>query len=84
MIARHDVAHFDVFATPCCRDLQSVEVVLGQGHAPVPCARCGVEFTPSAPDRYRISRLRGEVLEGHPCPRCGAAVLGFEVTARFV
>ena len=83
-IEAHDVSHFEVYAAPCCRALQSVQLFLG---APLPtpaCEGCGQPFELGAARRYRISTMKGEVLTGHPCPRCQATELAFETTGKFV
>lgn len=82
-IAAHERSHHEVFA-PCCQELQSVLVVLGEPWPQPPCERCGQPVTLAAERRYRISTMKGEVLTGHPCPRCGAKSLRFERAGTFI
>jgi DNA-directed RNA polymerase subunit RPC12/RpoP len=83
-IAAHDRSHHEVFAAPCCREVQSVEVVLGAPWPEPPCAGCGRPFTLVTERRYRISTMKGEVLSGHACPRCDARSLRFERAGTFI
>ena len=82
-IDQHDICHHEVHASPCCRELQSVLLFLGAPLPEPPCARCGVAFVLAPERRYRISTMKGEVLTGHACPRCGARALSFERTSSF-
>lgn len=81
-IDRHDIEHHELFAAPCCKDVVSVVVLLGQPWVTTPCV-CGAALA-SEPRRYRVSTLKGEVLTGHACPRCGAAALAFEKRGTFL
>lgn len=81
-IDRHDIEHHELFAAPCCREVISVVVLLGQPWSAPPCERCGAPLA-AAPRRYRVSTLKGEVLDGHPCPRCGEPRLAFERRGAF-
>lgn len=83
-IAAHDVSHYELFLTPCCREVQSVLVLLGQPLPAGACARCQAPLDLSAATRHRVTTLKGERLSGHACPRCGEARLAYEVTGRFV
>jgi hypothetical protein len=84
-IAAHDVSHYELFLAGCCREVQSVLLLLGQ---PLPaaaaCERCEAPLDLATAIRYRVSTLKGERLTGHPCPRCGAPELDYEVVDRFV
>lgn len=84
MIAQHDVAAHELFATPCCREVQSVVCLLGQEYPEARCETCGDAFRPDPARRYRISTLKGERLSGHACPRCGEPRLEFSVRGKFV
>lgn len=83
-IEAHDVSHLEVYAAPCCRTVQSVQLFLGAPLPTPPCDVCGQGFELAPERRYRISTLKGEVLEGHPCPRCEARGLVFERKGKFV
>lgn len=83
-IAAHDVSHLEVFAAPCCRDLQSVHLFLGVPWPQPPCERCGAPVTLVPERRYRISTMKGEVLQGHPCPRCEKKTLRFVRRGTFI
>jgi ribosomal protein S27AE len=82
-IDRHDIEHHELFPTPCCKDVVSVVVLLGQPWPAPPCERCGVTLA-AEPRRYRIATMKGVALEGHACPRCGAARLAFEKKGTFL
>jgi hypothetical protein len=83
-IAAHDRSHLEVFLAPCCRDLQSVLLVLGAPWPEPPCERCGAPVTLAVERRYRISTMKGEALAGHPCPRCAKTTLRFERAGTFI
>lgn len=82
-IDRHDIEHHELFAVPCCRDLQSVVVLLGQPLPEPPCATCGAPLQLRPEARLRVTTMKGEVLEGHPCPRCAARRLRLTVRETF-
>lgn len=83
-IEAHDVSHLEVYAAPCCRDLQSVHLFLGAPLPTPPCEGCGQAFELTSERRYRISTLKGEVLTGHACPRCEARTLAFARAGTFL
>lgn len=83
-IAAHDVSHYEVFLAPCCRELQSVLLRMGQPLPATPCDRCGAPLPLEKAHRHRISTLKGERLAGHPCPRCGETRLDYRSTGSFV
>mgnify|MGYP001199448757 CR=1 FL=1 len=82
-IAAHDVSHYELFLARCCREVQSVLVLLGQPLPAASCERCQVPLDLAGAQRHRVSTLKGERLEGHICPRCEAPRLGYAVTGRF-
>ncbi len=83
-IEAHDVSHLEVHAAPCCRALQSVQLFLGAPPPTPPCEACGQAFELAPERRYRVSTMKGEVLEGHPCPRCQARTLTFVRAGKFL
>lgn len=83
-IAAHDVSTFEVFRATCCDELQSVLVYMGQAYPSTCCDRCQLPLKLDAETRYRISTLKGQVYEGHVCPRCQAAELRFEPGESFL
>lgn len=83
-IEAHDVSHFEVFAAPCCQDLLSAHLFLGVVWPEPPCDRCGKPVVLAQERRYRISTMKGEVLTGHPCPRCAARALQFTRAGTFL
>lgn len=82
-IATHDVNTLELFATPCCKSMQSVRVLMGQPYPAPPCEGCAKPLSLAAGERYRIATMKGEVLTGHRCPACGAETLAFEVKGSF-
>ena len=76
-IAAHDVSTYELYAAPCCGEVQSVLVYMGAPLPDAPCERCAAPLPLSAPTRYRVATLKGQVMEGHRCPRCQAAELRF-------
>lgn len=83
-IAAHDVSHYEVFEAPCCRELQSVLLRMGESPPATGCDRCGAPLPFAKEHRHRISTMKGEKLDGHRCPRCGEARLGYRSTGSFV
>lgn len=83
-IGAHDISHQEVYAAPCCRALQSVRLFMGAPPPTPTCDDCGRPFELAPERRYRISTLKGEVLVGHPCPRCAARALAFTRAGTFL
>tara|TARA_R110002072_G_scaffold27302_2_gene88854 strand:- start:351 stop:686 length:336 start_codon:yes stop_codon:yes gene_type:complete len=83
-IVEHDVEVRELFPATCCGRVQSVPILLGMPLPSPPCASCGepLELRPEL--QYRIARLSGDVLEGHPCPACAAETLSFKRLGEFV
>ncbi|MCA8925713.1 MAG: hypothetical protein KDD82_28145 [Planctomycetes bacterium] len=84
-IAQHDVCTREVYVVSCCTRLASLLIYLGQPlPADLPCPHCERPVDFDASPRLPIATLSGVRLTGHPCPRCGAAELGFTELGRFV
>ena len=82
-IAQHDVCAHELFAVACCSTVASVLVFLGQPYPDTSCDACKTPLTLTAETRYRISTLKGEVLEEHACPVCDRSTLSFQPTGSF-
>jgi hypothetical protein len=76
-IAAHDVSTYELFAAPCCGEVQSVLVYMGTPYPEASCEGCKAPLSLGPETRYRVATLKGEVYEGHPCPRCQAPELRF-------
>jgi hypothetical protein len=83
-IVEHDVEVRELFPAPCCGRVVSVPILLGMPLPSPACLGCGepLELRPDL--QYRIARLSGDVLEGHPCPACAANTLTFKRLGDFV
>ncbi|MDC3379309.1 hypothetical protein OAX78_03405 [Planctomycetota bacterium] len=84
MIARHDVAHFELFWATCCEQVHSIEVKLGQAYPDTPCPTCNATLNLASSHRYRVATLKGETLAKHPCPKCSGEALTFRQTGKFI
>ena len=73
-----------LFACAACRDVAQVELFLGEPRGAPPCDRCGAALALEPARELRVVRLAGEKLDGHACPRCGGATLGFEPAGSFL
>lgn len=82
-IGQHDVCARELFAAACCSTVVSVLVYLGQPYPDTSCEDCEAPLPLNAESRFRISTLKGEVLDGHACPGCGKASLAFQRTGSF-
>jgi hypothetical protein len=83
-MSAHDRSSQELYRAACCGAVQSVEVFLGFPPPQTPCEGCGADLPLSDDTRYHIAALKGEVWDGHPCPRCGAATLSFERRDSFI
>lgn len=83
-IVEHDVEVRELFPAACCGRVQSVPILLGMPLPSPPCVGCGnpLELRPDL--QYRVARLSGDVLDGHPCPACAANTLEFRREGDFV
>lgn len=77
-IAAHDVSTWELYTAPCCGEVQSVLVYMGAELPTAQCERCQAPLPLDRASRYRVSTLKGQVYEGHTCPRCGTPRLRFE------
>jgi hypothetical protein len=69
-----------LFRCRSCREITGVELALGE----ISAARCPKDHPFEKGDEYRIVRMKGLVLEGHACPRCGEATLAFKEEGQFL
>ncbi|MBL4847344.1 MAG: hypothetical protein JKY65_17630 [Planctomycetes bacterium] len=76
-IDEHDVEVCYLFPATCCGRVQSVALLLGMPLPTPPCVSCGEPLVLEREKQYRIARLSGDVLKGHPCPACSAETLSF-------
>jgi hypothetical protein len=83
-IEQHDVCTHELYRLSCCGEVQSVLIYMGQPLPELDCATCGVALDLAVTPRYRVATMKGEVLEDHPCPRCGESRLGFSRRGKFV
>src|SRR4051812_48023216 len=74
---------FHLFPCAACRDLAAVELFLGEPREGS-CPSCGVALDLTPPRELRVVPMSGLKLEGHPCPRCAGARLGFVERGRFL
>jgi ribosomal protein S27AE len=71
-----------LYACVSCRDVAQIEVFLGEELGETRCDRCR---EPIALTRaFVVTRLKGNKLEGHDCPRCGESALAFVEGGRFL
>jgi len=84
-IAQHDVCTREVYVVSCCTRLASLLIYMGQPlPSALPCPHCAQPVDFEASSRVPIARLKGVVLEGHPCPRCREPHLAFTELGKFV
>ena len=83
-IAEHDVSAYELFASPCCKQVESVRVLLGARYPEAECGSCAQSFEPTQETRFRVSTLKGEVFSGHSCPRCSEPRLEFSPIETFL
>jgi hypothetical protein len=83
-VTRHDVEVAWLFRASCCKQVQSVQILLGQPLPSPECATCGQSLALHLADRYRIACLSGTVLEGHPCPACAGESMCFVEAGSFL
>jgi hypothetical protein len=83
-IDQHDVEVRYLFPAPCCGRVQSVALFLGMPLPTPPCDSCGEPLALEQEHQYRIARLSGNALDGHPCPACAAETLSFREEAQFL
>ena len=83
-IEAHDVSSFELFRSFCCKAVVSIKVLHGFPYPETQCEECGQSLDLSTSTNYRIATLKGEVFEGHACPRCAADSLRFSPTGKFL
>lgn len=83
-IGQHDVCTRELYRAPCCGEVQSVLIYMGQPLPERACEGCEATLDLGLELRYRVATLKGEVWSGHPCPRCAEAALEFRPRDKFV